>query len=315
MFELERLGALKVLVAGDVMLDRYWSGDVRRISPEAPVPVVSVNTVEERLGGAANVACNVAALGAHCVLAGIIGDDDAGARLVALAEKHGLSPRLEKATGLATTVKLRVLGQHQQLIRLDFEGQPDVAAQQRLQESVESDLDDFDALILSDYDKGSLAGAERLVAAARERGKPVMVDPKGDDFSRYRGADMLTPNLREFVQQAGACPDESRLDQRAASVISELQLQRLLITRGEEGMTLYFADGRKLHGPARAREVFDVTGAGDTTIAAMCLLMAAGADPGDALHIANAAAGVVIAKLGTATATPAEIHAALQAGA
>ncbi len=295
-----------VLVVGDVMLDRYWFGDVERISPEAPVPVVKVTRHEERPGGAANVARNVAALGAPAWLLSALGDDEAGGALERLLAAERVSTSFHRDVGLLTTVKLRVIGRQQQLIRIDFETPPS-------HEVLASKLSDYagrveaaSAVILSDYGKGGLAHIGEMIAMARRAGKPVLVDPKGDDWSRYRGATLLTPNRSEFREVAGRWHDAADFAARAQGVLATLELDALLVTRSEEGMSLVTREG-VLDIPAVAREVYDVTGAGDTVIATLGVLVAAGAPLADAVHIANAAAGVVVGKLGTAVATPAEL--------
>lgn len=304
---------VRVLVVGDVMLDRYWFGEVERISPEAPVPVVNVARSEERPGGAANVARNVTALGARCSLLSVVGDDEDGRLLRRMLDGSAVESRLCPDNDCRTTVKLRVIGRHQQLLRADFEAAPSHEVLARCLAEYRDLLGSCDAVILSDYGKGGLTHIRAMIELARERGVPVLVDPKGRDFARYRGATALTPNLHEFEAVAGACGD--RLDACATEMARNLDLDGVLVTRGERGMSWYPSAGEPVHSPARAKEVFDVTGAGDTVIAAYTAALAAGFDTADRLLIANAAAGIVVGKLGTATATEAELMAELQGGA
>jgi D-glycero-beta-D-manno-heptose-7-phosphate kinase len=302
----EAVRAARVLVVGDVMLDRYWFGDVNRISPEAPVPVVRVGRTEERLGGAANVARNIAAIGAKASLLSVVGEDEAATRIQELLKAERIDAQLHRDPELATTVKLRVIGRQQQLLRIDFETEP---AQEVLLSKLadfEARLKNVDLIILSDYGKGGLKHIERMIAAARAAGKSVLVDPKGDDYSRYRGATLLTPNRSEFREVAGRWKSEEDLTERAQRMRSQLGLDALLITRSEEGMTLYRESG-PLHVPAVAREVYDVSGAGDTVIAILGVMLAAGASYADAVQLANRAAGIVVGKLGTAVVHPEEL--------
>ena len=308
MFDLNRLTRVRVLVAGDAMLDRYWFGGVQRISPEAPVPVVAVRTREERAGGAANVALNVGQLGAACTLLSVTGEDDAGRSLRRIVEQAGIDCRIAGDPRIDTTVKLRVLARNQQLLRVDFEQPPGEDVVARARADYEAALAGCDAVILSDYGKGTLGDVAEMISAARGNGVPVMVDPKGMDYDRYRGAVMLTPNRREFEQQVGVCRNGEELAERAWRLLGSLEVERLLITRSAEGMSLFGADGSVFHSPAQAREVYDVTGAGDTAIAVMTVALAAGADGPQALRIANVAAGIVVVKLGTATTTLEEIR-------
>ena len=301
----------RVLVAGDVMLDRYWSGDTERISPEAPVPVVRVRATEDRPGGAANVVRNVAALGAHGTLLGLAGADAEAAELRAQLEAAGARSRLHELPAARTITKLRVLSRHQQLIRLDFEAGFAPAQSTSLLSLLAEELPGAGALVLSDYGKGTLAEPAAWIAAARARGVPVLVDPKGRDFGRYRGATLLTPNLHEFELVAGSFASEAELEAKAVAMVHELGLDALLITRGERGMTLVPAVGEPLHLPARAIEVFDVTGAGDTVIATLAAALAAGSALRDAVALANVAAGIVVGRLGAAAVSAAELAQAL----
>jgi len=301
----------RVLIAGDVMLDRYWYGPSSRISPEAPVPVVKVEEVEERPGGADNVAVNIATLGGRVRVLGVAGADEAATVLETKLHRLGVPCELIRQPGQATITKLRVLSRNQQLLRLDFEdGFPgfDPAA---LRERFLAHLPDSDVVVLSDYQKGALHGIEDLVSAARTAGKQVLVDPKGRDFGRYRGATLLTPNLAEFETVVGPCHDPAALVDRGEALRQELELEALLITRGEQGMTLLRAGAEPLHLAARAREVYDVTGAGDTVIATLAASLAAGLELPAATLLANLAAGIVVGKLGAASVTASELRRAL----
>jgi D-glycero-beta-D-manno-heptose-7-phosphate kinase len=300
----------RVLVVGDVMLDRYWFGNVERISPEAPVPIVHVQRTEERPGGAANVARNVAALGGQATLLSVVGDDEAGRSLLALLEKEQVKTIFHQDAQLPTTVKLRVIGRQQQLMRIDFETPPSREVLEDKLDDFESLVDSVDVVILSDYGKGSLTHVTKMIDAAKRHGKRVLIDPKGDDFSKYRGATMLTPNRGEFREVAGRWANETELAKKAAAVREQYNFEALLVTRSEEGMSL-FTQNEAVHEPTQAREVYDVSGAGDTVIATIALMLAAGASMTDAMRIANRAAGVVVGKLGTATVTQQELIAAL----
>jgi D-glycero-beta-D-manno-heptose-7-phosphate kinase len=303
---LPSLASARVLVVGDVMLDRYWFGEVGRISPEAPVPVVKIESVEERPGGAANVARNVAALGARVRLLSVVGRDEAGSRLKRLLKRERITAELHVDRALRTTIKLRVIGRQQQLVRVDFETPPSHEALASKLRDFARMLRDTDVVILSDYGKGGLAHIVRMIRMAHAAGKPVLVDPKGDDYSRYRGATVITPNRAEFREVAGTWKTEAELTRKAHELIRSLRVGALLITRSEEGMTLY-RPGARLHVPAHAREVYDVSGAGDTVIAALGSGLAGGLPLEAAVQLANRAAGVVVGKFGTAVATPAEL--------
>jgi rfaE bifunctional protein kinase chain/domain len=296
----------RLLVVGDVMLDRYWFGDVSRISPEAPVPVVVVGRIEERLGGAANVARNIAAMGAGAGLLSVVGEDEAAGCIQELLKADGIDAQLHRDPGLVTTIKLRVIGRQQQLLRIDFETEPGHEVLMSKLADFEARLKNADLVILSDYGKGGLKHIERMIAAARAAGKPVLVDPKGDDYSRYKGATLLTPNRSEFREVAGRWKSEDDLTERAQNLRSKLGLEALLITRSEEGMTLY-REGERLDVPAVAREVYDVSGAGDTVIAILGVMLAAGASFAESVQFANKAAGIVVGKLGTAVVHPEEL--------
>ena len=306
-----RVAGARVLVVGDVMLDRYWFGDVERISPEAPVPVVRVVRQEDRLGGAANVAKNAAALGAQVGLLSVVGHDEPGERIAALLAETGIAPHLHRDESLPTTIKLRVIGRQQQLLRVDFEDAPsrEVLAD-KFDQFVEL-LARYDVIVLSDYGKGGLTHIGRMIAGAREAGRRVLVDPKGDDYARYAGASVLTPNRAELREVVGRWTDEADLGTRAAALVASLDLEALLLTRAEEGMTLFehaeHGALRRHDVPAQAREVFDVTGAGDTVIATLATLLAAGAPIRESVDYANRAGGIVVGKFGTSVVTADEL--------
>ena len=289
------------------MLDRYWVGEVERISPEAPVPIVKIDHEEERAGGAANVARNAAALGAQVTLLSVVGADEPGARLEALLKRERVRPLLHRDRGIKTTVKLRVIaGRKQQLLRVDFETPPGHEVLASKLKEFEQMLGEVDVVILSDYGKGGLTHIVRMIGLARRAGKKVLVDPKGDDYTRYRGATVITPNQSEFRQVAGAWKGDRDLAERAQQFRKKLNIEALLVTRGAEGMTL-FQDGTRFHVSAQAREVSDVSGAGDTVIATLAVALAGGAGLRDAVRVANRAAGIVVGKFGTAVVTPQEI--------
>ncbi|MGH8668803.1 MAG: D-glycero-beta-D-manno-heptose-7-phosphate kinase [Burkholderiales bacterium] len=295
-----------VLVVGDVMLDRYWFGEVSRISPEAPVPVVLVGREDERLGGAANVAWNCKELGARTRLLSVVGRDAAGETLARLLKKKGIEASLHRDRKLDTTQKLRVIGRHQQLLRIDFEKPPSSEVLAAKLEEFRGALSGCDVVILSDYGKGGLEHIEDMIRAARKAGKRVLVDPKGDDYSRYKGCSIITPNVTELRDVVGRWKDEKDLKARAQALRAKLGLEALLLTRGEDGMTL-FTRNNTLSVKAEKREVSDVTGAGDTVIAALGVMLAAGAGLEAAVRIANRAAGIVVGKLGTAAASHREL--------
>ena len=303
----------RILVVGDVMLDRYWSGQTSRISPEAPVPVVHVKASEERPGGAANVALNIASLGGQAMLLGYVGNDEAGRSLDATLQARGVQTRFVALDNAPTITKLRVLSRHQQLIRLDFEegfaGQDHTALLRHFSELLAA----ADVVVLSDYRKGTLEQARELIALAQAAGKPVVVDPKAQDFATYQGATVITPNLAEFREAVGEWADEADLVQRGQTLLTRCGLGNLLITRSEQGMTLLREGIAPYNLPTRAREVFDVTGAGDTVVAVLAASMAAGLAVEQAMALANLAAGIVVGKVGTATVSVPELHKALQA--
>jgi D-glycero-beta-D-manno-heptose-7-phosphate kinase len=294
-----------VLVVGDVMLDRYWFGEVSRISPEAPVPVVLISKEDQRLGGAANVAWNCKELGAQTRLLSVVGRDEPGRVLEQLLKDNKIEANLHHDAGLSTTQKLRVIGRHQQLLRIDFERPPSREVLASKLEEFKRALPEVDVIILSDYGKGGLAHIAEMIKSARRAKKRVLVDPKGDDYTRYKGASLITPNTAELREVVGTWKDEKDLKSRATALRDKLGLEALLLTRGEAGMTLF---GKKIVNiKAEAREVFDVTGAGDTVIATLAVMLAAGASLENAMRIANRAAGIVVGKLGTAAATHAEL--------
>jgi D-glycero-beta-D-manno-heptose-7-phosphate kinase len=307
---LEKVRTVRLLVVGDVMLDRYWFGDVSRISPEAPVPVVKVERIEERLGGAANVARNAVALGAQTALLSVVGDDEAGRSLSRLLEDGEIDAGLHVDRDIDTTVKLRVIGRQQQLLRIDFETTPSHEILQAKLSEFMSRVEECDAVILSDYGKGGLIHISEMIRLARAAGKPVLVDPKGDEWDKYAGATVITPNRSELREVVGRWASDEELATKAQKLRDELGLEALLVTRSEEGMTLFTAD-EVHHQPAQAREVFDVSGAGDTVIATLAVMLAAGTGWAEAIRIANVAASIVVGKLGTAVVTREELAAAL----
>ena len=309
----DRVAAARVLVVGDAMLDRYWFGAVDRISPEAPVPVVRVTREEERLGGAANVALNVQTLGARATLVTVVGDDEPARRLRSLLEERGINALLGSDPQLFTIVKLRVIGRAQQLLRVDFENQPEHEVLASMLADYERALPDHDAVLFSDYGKGGLAHIPQMIAMARQSAKPVLVDPKGSDYARYAGATVITPNRAELAQVIGAWASEAQLGERAERLRTELGLDAIVLTRSEEGMSLFDGDGQS-RVPAVAREVFDVTGAGDTVIATLAAMLACGVTLREAMPIANRAGAIVVGKFGTASVSYDELFAA-EAGA
>ena len=301
----------RILVVGDVMLDRYWYGQTRRVSPEAPVPVVHIGGSEDRLGGAANVAQNLAVLGARASLLGFCGTDESGAILRSLLDQRSIRSYLIKLRDVPTISKLRIISQQQQLIRLDMEDELPLPASPQLMEQFAEALDDNDIVVCSDYAKGTLATVEELIREAKSRGKTVLVDPKGKCFAKYRGADLIKPNLTEFEEIVGPVKTEEALFEKGAELMARLELGGLLVTRGEHGMTLLRRDHAPLTLPTKAQEVYDVTGAGDTVIAVLAATLGAGRPWEEATALANVAAGVVVSKMGTSTLTPAELKAAV----
>ena len=304
----EQLAKARVLVVGDAMLDRYWYGSVDRISPEAPVPVVRVTRTEERIGGAANVASNIVTLGAQASLLSVVGDDEASHQLEALVAQTGITPYFGRDAKLKTTVKLRVIGRQQQLIRLDFENTPENEVLASQSATFEKLYPQHNAVLFSDYGKGGLAHIPLMIEQARAAGKTVLVDPKGADYMRYKNATVITPNRAELEHVIGPWHDDADLQVKAHNLRKSLNLQALLLTRSEAGMTL-FDDQGELHVAAVAREVFDVTGAGDTVIATLAAMAAAGMSLREAVPIANRAGGIVVGKFGTATVSYSELFA------
>ena len=302
----EKLSQARVLVVGDVMLDRYWYGAVDRISPEAPVPVVRITREEERNGGAANVAYNVVTLGAQSSLLTVVGDDEASHKLEALVSGTGIRTHFGRDAELKTTVKLRIIGRQQQLLRLDFENTPKTEVLASQTAAFANLLPEHDAVLFSDYGKGGLAHVSDMIDRARAAGKPILIDPKGSDYSRYKNASVITPNRVELQQVIGLWVDEADLQAKCQNLREQLGLMAVLLTRSEEGMTLFDAQGQ-LTVSAQAREVFDVTGAGDTVIATMAAMVAAGMSLRDALPLANRAGGLVVGKFGTATVSYEEL--------
>jgi D-beta-D-heptose 7-phosphate kinase/D-beta-D-heptose 1-phosphate adenosyltransferase len=307
----QAFASARVLVAGDVILDRYWHGSTQRISPEAPVPVVHVTDNDERPGGAANVALNIRSLGAAVAVVGAIGEDKDGETLRASLATRGIVCHLLAQPGLQTIVKLRVLSQHQQLIRLDFEDARPALDLGALQQAYAAALSEADVVVLSDYAKGVLQDARSLIRLAREAGRRVVVDPKSADFSRYAGATVVTPNMKEFEAVVGPCEDEAAIEHRGRELCRRHDLEAVLVTRGEHGMLLIPREAAAVALPARARDVFDVTGAGDTVCGVLAAALSAGYDLVHATRLANTAAGIVVGKLGAASVTPEELeHAA-----
>ncbi|MEO8079861.1 MAG: D-glycero-beta-D-manno-heptose-7-phosphate kinase [Caldimonas sp.] len=304
----ERLAQARVLVVGDAMLDRYWFGAVDRISPEAPVPVVRVEREEERLGGAANVALNVKTVGAATTLITVVGDDEPARRVRELLAERGVTALLGTDAKLYTIVKLRVIGRAQQLIRVDFESQPDHEVLSSMLVDFDRVLPEHDAVLFSDYGKGGLAHIQTMIERARALGKPVLVDPKGSDWSRYAGATVITPNRAELALVIGAWAGADQLAERVQALRRTHRLDAVVLTRAEEGMSLFDAGGHA-QVPAQAREVFDVTGAGDTVIAALASMLAAGLTLRQAMPVANRAGGIVVGKFGTASVTYDELFA------
>ena len=303
-----RIAQCRVLVVGDVMLDRYWHGEVARISPEAPVPVVHIQREENRLGGAANVALNIKTMGARVTLLSMVGQDDAARSLRLLLNSHGIESELGEDPGMETIVKLRVIGRNQQMLRIDFEKEPDHEILSNMLGRFGELLAKHDVVLCSDYGKGGLAHIPKMIRLAQTAGKPVLIDPKGKEWSRYSGATVITPNLAELTQVVGSWLSESDLELKAQQLIQQLGLQALLLTRSEEGMSLYEAN-QVSHVKAQVREVADVTGAGDTVIATLALMLSCGLPLQQAMDVANRAGGLVVAKFGTSTLSYEELFA------
>jgi len=310
--QLPNYSTARVLVVGDLMLDRYWHGATSRISPEAPVPVVHVKQDEQRAGGAGNVALNIAALGAKVSLLGFTGEDEAATALKALLQQAKVLCLFQAVPGYPTITKLRVMSRHQQLIRLDFEDGFNHVDSDALLHLYHAEMMQSQVIVLSDYGKGTLNQVQQFIKLAKQLNKPVLVDPKGSDFSIYRQATLITPNLSEFEAVVGRCADQQQIVERGVNLLAELELQALLVTRGENGMTLLSKDEEPLHLPTHAREVFDVTGAGDTVISVLAASLAAKKPLAEATQLANIGAGIVVGKMGTATVNTDELHAALQ---
>ena len=309
--EMPQFQHARLLVIGDVMLDRYWHGEASRVSPEAPVPVVKVGNREDRPGGAGNVALNMAALGSAVRLVGIVGNDETGLELLSRLNAAGVYCDFLQSADKPTITKLRVIGQHQQLIRLDFEQEFEAADINGLQGKVESLIGDSQVMVLSDYGKGALQETANLIELGRSKDIPIIVDPKGTDFAKYRGATLITPNLSEFEAVVGYSNNEEEFVNKGLRLVKDLNLEAILISRGEHGMTLIRPDSPELHLPARAQEVFDVTGAGDTVISVLAAAMAAGDGLADSTALANLAAGLVVGKLGTAAISGPELRRAV----
>lgn len=310
----ERLARLKVLVVGDVMLDEYWFGDVNRISPEAPVPIVKVARSDERPGGAANVAWNIVALGAQATLLSVVGADSVAERLRKVLDTCGIAHHLEVDPAIRTTFKLRIIGQQQQMLRVDFEDAPSREALDAKRTEFGKLVADADLVVFSDYRKGALDHIAELIPLVKALGKAVLVDPKGKDYRRYAGATVITPNRGELADAVGTWSSPEEMDVKAEALRVELGLEALLVTMSEQGMKLFQA-GRVTHRPAQAREIFDVSGAGDTVIAAIAVMLGIGASWDEAVEMANMAAGLVVSKLGTSIVTFDEIAPLLGSGA
>lgn len=313
--EVKKLSDARVLVVGDVMLDSYWHGPASRISPEAPVPVVKIDMQEARVGGAGNVALNAAVLGAKTHLLGLAGKDTAADQIESLLAASKVRILLQRVANSSTITKLRVLSRNQQLIRLDFEDHFPEWDPDALQREFDKCLAEVDVVILSDYAKGALRRSRDLIVAARSAGKTVIVDPKGDNFERYRGASLITPNLSEFEAVVGHCDSEAEIERRGIALRDELELGAVLVTRSEKGMTLLERGQPPLHLPTRTQDVYDVTGAGDTVVATLGAALGGGMTLKEAVILSNVAAGIVVAKLGTATVTPDELERALHVNA
>jgi len=302
--------AARIIVIGDVMLDRYWSGQALRISPEAPVPVVKVKTIEDRIGGAGNVALNIAKLGGKVTLLGVVGDDAEGETLKRLLEAEGVVCDFIVEQSLRSICKLRVMAQHQQLIRLDFEDTPIKFDREALKSALIRRLPENNVVVFSDYGKGTLTDVSSYISAAKQGGVKVLVDPKGVDYQRYAQADLITPNLAELQAVVGTFENEQQLIKKGRALLVQYQISTLLLTRGEAGMTLIQND--QTHSlPAQAKDVFDVTGAGDTVIAVMALGVSLDISLCEAMFLANLAGGIVVGKLGTSTVSLQELTRAM----
>ena len=305
--ELDSFSNIRTLVVGDVMLDRYWFGSVDRISPEAPVPVLAVKSEESRAGGAANVAHNLLALGAQSHLLSVVGDDDAGREIKRIIDQYGAKTSLKIDESIKTIVKLRMVAQNQQLLRADFEEKPSEEILSQCLIDFEDALSDVDVVIFSDYGKGGLTHVAQMIELANKYDIPVIVDPKGDDYSRYKNASLITPNMKEFEAVAGKVLSEEDFQEKAHQLRETLNLDSLLVTRSEKGMSLFTRDGEQVNSPATALEVYDVSGAGDTVISLMALASVSDFTNQQRLSLANAVAGIVVGKLGTAVASIDEV--------
>jgi len=304
----ERIRSLRTLVVGDTMLDRYWVGDVNRISPEAPVPVVNVADVKECAGGAGNVAANIASLGARCELLSFVGDDDAGRRLSEILARAGVDRHLHIDTRGRTTEKLRIVSRNQQLLRADFESRPSAELLEQSVADFRAISRDVDSVVISDYGKGGLAHIEEMIEAAKERQVPVIVDPKGTDYARYRGATLVTPNREEFAQATGVSTQDAHFAETARGLVQEAELAGLLVTQGEEGMTLFLSSGEVLHQDATAREVFDVSGAGDTVVAVVAVGIALKLGWAECIKWATLGASSVVGRFGTSVVRKSDLN-------
>jgi D-beta-D-heptose 7-phosphate kinase/D-beta-D-heptose 1-phosphate adenosyltransferase len=308
MIKIPDYSKVKLHIVGDVMLDRYWFGKTTRISPEAPVPIVSVNESNELPGGAGNVANNIAQLGCKVTLMAPTGDDDIAEKLEKELKKSNVECKFQVVSKNTTTTKLRVLSQNQQLIRIDFEGGLKDFNASKLSQMYEKTIHEADAIVFSDYNKGALKNIEELIEKANALNKPIFVDPKGKEFKRYKNATVLTPNLSEFEAVAGISQSEEELTQKAHTFVKNLKLEAMLLTRSEKGMSLFKKDGETIHVPSETREVYDVTGAGDTVVSVLSASYAAGSSLSDAMYLSNIAAGIVIGKLGAATVSLSELE-------
>lgn len=302
----------RIIVVGDVMLDCYWHGDTNRISPEAPVPVVHVKDIQERVGGAGNVALNISAIGSEVKLFGVVGDDDAGKSIDAQLKAAKVEPFLTKQSNHPTIRKLRVVGRHQQLIRLDFEENLSQTDYEPMLIEYQKHLANTDIVVLSDYHKGTLTQSQQFIQLAKARNIPILVDPKNIDLDVYRGATIVTPNYCEFEAVVGHCQSESEIEAKARALLCKHDFKALLITRGKDGMSLIRSGQPAIHLPTKAQDVYDVTGAGDTVIAILAAALAVGEDLSQAIIFANAAAGVVVRKFGASTVSIAELRRAMQ---
>ncbi len=303
----------RILVVGDLMLDRYWQGSTSRISPEAPVPIVHIKDTEARPGGAGNVALNIAALGTKVAVDGLVGKDEAGDLLASQLTNANITCLFKGQPDIATIIKLRVLSLHQQLIRLDFEDQIHAEKNNDFVSRFKKHISNNDIVILSDYGKGTLSDVQQFINIAREKNIPVLVDPKGNDFEKYRGATLLTPNFSEFCNIVGPCSTDDDVVAKGTALCQQFDFEALLVTRGEQGMTLIQKQADALHLPTKAREVYDVTGAGDTVISTLAAGLAAGLSMNQATSLANLAAGITVGKLGAASVSVDELREAVTA--